>query len=177
MMGKHRQWVQISIFALVLLIGGWTLLNNLFHADKKPTTGSTAPDFKLASLDGQTRELSDLKGKVVVVNFWGTFCEPCRNEMPALEKQKAKWAGKNVEILGLNLDEPRVAVESFIRQYNVTFPILFDKNEETRKRYGVSQYPTTFFVKPDGKIGEIRIGEMDEAYIERTITSLLPQQP
>ncbi|SDC39067.1 Peroxiredoxin [Paenibacillus sp. UNCCL117] len=175
MMGKHKKWVQIAIFTVILLVGGWTLVNNLFFADKKPTEGANAPDFKLASLDGQTRQLSDLKGKVVVINFWGTFCEPCRNEMPALEQQKAKWAGKNVEIWGLNLDEPKVAVENFIKQYKVTFPILFDKNEETRKRYGVSQYPTTFFVKPDGKIGEIRIGEMDAAYIDKTIASLLPQ--
>lgn len=81
---------------------------------------------------------------------------------------------KNVEILGLNLNEPRVAVENFVNQYKVTFPILLDKNEETRKRYGVSQYPTTFFIKPDGKIGVIRVGQMDEAFIDQTISSLLP---
>ena len=173
MMGKHRQWVQIAIFAVVVLVGGWTLVSNVFFSDEKPKVGSKAPDFKLMSLDGQTRQLADSKGKVVVVNFWGTFCEPCRNEMPALERQKAKWAGKNVEILGLNLDEPRVAVENYIKQVNTTFPILFDKNEEVRKRYGVSQYPTTFFVKPDGKIGVIRIGEMNEQYIDQTIASLL----
>ncbi|SCW27642.1 Peroxiredoxin [Paenibacillus tianmuensis] len=175
-MGKHRRWVQISIFAVIIVIGALTLASNLFGSDKKPTQGSEAPDFKLLSLDGATRKLSDYRGKVVVVNFWGTFCEPCRNEMPALERQRAKWKDKNVEILGLNLDEPRVAVENFVSQYKVTFPILLDKNEETRKRYGVSQYPTTYFIGPEGKVDVIRIGEMDEAYIEKTITSLLPQK-
>lgn len=164
----------MAIFAVVILVGGWTLTNNLFLSDKKPTEGAVAPNFKLVGLDGSTKELSELKGKVVVVNFWGTFCEPCREEMPALERQHAKWSGKNVEILGLNLDEPRVAVENFVNQYKVTFPILLDKNEETRKRYGVSQYPTTFFIKPDGKVGVIRVGQMDEAFIDQTISSLLP---
>lgn len=172
-MGKNKKWVQISIFAVILIVGAFTLMSHLFSSDKKPTVGAKAPDFTLLGLDGKTYKLSDYKGKVVIVNFWGTFCEPCRNEMPALERQHAKWAGKNIQILGLNLDEPKIAVENFISQYKVTFPILFDKGEENRKRYGVSQYPTTFFVKPDGKIGAIRIGEMDEAYIEQTIQSLL----
>jgi peroxiredoxin len=173
MMGKNKKWIQITIFAVIIVVGALTLASNLFMTDKKPTVGAKAPDFTLLGLDGQTHKLSDARGKVVVVNFWGTFCEPCRNEMPALERQHVKWAGKNVEIMGLNLDEPRVAVENFINQYKVTFPILFDKNEENRKRYGVSQYPTTFFVGPDGKIAVIKIGEMTEPFIEKTLTTLL----
>lgn len=172
-MGKNKKWIQLAIFAVIVIIGALTLVSNLYMSDKKPVQGSKAPDFTLLGLDGKTYKLSDQKGKVVVVNFWGTFCEPCRDEMPALERQRAKWAGKNVEIWGLNLDEPRVAVQNFVSQYKVTFPILFDKNEENRKRYGVSQYPTTFFVGPDGKIAVIRIGEMDEPFIEQTITTLL----
>ncbi|CAG7611927.1 Thiol-disulfide oxidoreductase ResA [Paenibacillus solanacearum] len=173
MMGKNRKWIQIAIFAVIVAVGALTLVSNLFFSDKKPEVGSKAPDFTLLGLDGKTYKLSDAKGKVAVVNFWGTWCEPCRNEMPALERQHAKWAGKNVEFLGLNLDEPRVAVQNFISQYNVTFPILFDKNEENRKRYGVTQYPTTFFIGTDGKIAEIKIGEMTEAYIDSTLTTLL----
>ncbi|TVY11702.1 thiol-disulfide oxidoreductase ResA [Paenibacillus cremeus] len=172
-MGKNKKWIQIAIFAVIVVIGALTLISNVFLSDKKPVVGSKAPDFTLLGLDGKTHKLSDYKGKVVVVNYWGTFCEPCRDEMPALERQHAKWAGKNVEILGLNLDEPRVAVENFINQYKVTFPILFDKNEENRKKYGVSQYPTTFFIGPDGKIAVIRIGQMDEPFIEQTLTTLL----
>lgn len=171
-MGKHRQWFQIAIFAVILVIGALTLTSQLFSGDKKPTQGAQAPNFKLLGLDGKTYELSDFKGKAVVVNFWGTFCEPCREEMPALQRQHAKWGDKLV-VLGLNLDEPKVTVENFISQYKVTFPILMDKNEEIRKRYGVSQYPTTFFVDPDGTVGQIRIGGMDETFIEQTVASLL----
>ncbi|WP_281886826.1 thiol-disulfide oxidoreductase ResA [Paenibacillus sp. YYML68] len=172
-MGKARRSIQIIIFALIAAVGGWTLYTNLFAGTEKPVVGAAAPNFKLSSLDGVTRELSDYKGKVVVVNFWGTFCEPCRNEMPALDRQQTKWKDSGVVVLGLNLDEPRITVDNYIRQVGVTFPILFDKDEQMRKRYGVSQYPTTFFIKPDGRIGEIRIGEMDEAYIDRTIAAML----
>ncbi|UUZ79494.1 redoxin domain-containing protein [Paenibacillus sp. P26] len=172
-MGKNRRWIQIAIFAVIVVVGALTLANNLFSSDKKPAVGDNAPDFTLAGLDGKTHKLSDYKGKVVIVNFWGTFCEPCRNEMPALDRRRAKWAGKNVEILGLNLNESKVTVQNFIDQYKVGFTILFDQNEVMRRRYGVTQYPTTFFVKPDGKIGVIQIGEMQEPFIEKTIASLL----
>lgn len=171
-MGKQRQWIQIAIFAVIVAIGALTLTSQLFSSDKKPTQGAQAPNFKLLGLDGSTYELSDFKGKAVIVNFWGTFCEPCRDEMPALERQHAKW-GDQLVVLGLNLDEPRVTVENFISQYKVTFPILMDKNEEIRRRYGVSQYPTTFFVGPDGIVSQIRIGEMDEPFIEQTVAAML----
>lgn len=174
-MGKNKKWVQIAIFAVIVVIGALTLAGNLFSSEKKPVVGAAAPEFTLAGLDGKTYKLGDYKGKVVVVNFWGTFCEPCRNEMPALDRQRAKWAGGNVEILGLNLDEPKVSVQNFIDQYQVKFPILFDKNEVMRKRYGVTQYPTTFFIGPDGKIAVVQIGEMQEAFIEKTIAGLAKQ--
>ncbi|AFH62035.1 redoxin domain-containing protein [Paenibacillus caseinilyticus] len=174
-MGKHRQWIQISILAVILVIGGLTLANNLFSKEEKPVAGSAAPNFKLLGLDGKTHNLSDYEGKPVVVNFWGTFCEPCRNEMPALERQHAKW-GDKVAILGLNLDEPKVAVENYVKETGVTFPILFDKEETMRKRFGVKEYPTTFFLNGDGTIAAIKVGEMDEPFIERTLTSLLQQQ-
>ncbi|WP_284640310.1 thiol-disulfide oxidoreductase ResA [Paenibacillus silviterrae] len=171
-MGKHRKWVQIVIFAAVVIIGALTLGNNLFLADKKPVQGGKAPEFKLVGLDGKQHQLSDYKGKIVVVNFWGTFCEPCRNEMPALDRQYAKWKDKNVVVLGLNIGERPVSVRTFVEQYNVKFPILLDDNEEIRKRFGVRDYPTTFFINPDGRIARIQVGEMTESFIEQTITSL-----
>jgi peroxiredoxin len=171
-MGKNKKWVQLAIFAVIVVIGALTLGNNLFLSDKKPTIGSKAPDFTLVGLDGNQHQLSDYKGKTVVLNFWGTFCEPCRDEMPALDRQHEKWKDKNVVVLGSNIGERPVSVKSFIEQYNIKFPILLDDREEIRKRYGVKDYPTTFFIKPDGKVGHIQIGEMTEGFIEQTITSL-----
>ncbi|NOU97598.1 thiol-disulfide oxidoreductase ResA [Paenibacillus sp. LMG 31456] len=171
-MGKNKRWVQLVIFSAVLLIGALTLINNLYAKDKKPVEGSKAPDFTLVGLDGKEHQLSDYKGKTVMINFWGTFCPPCKDEMPAIQHQFDKRNAQKVEFLGLNLGESKITVQNFIDQYKITFPILLDDNEETRKRYGVMNYPTTFFVGPDGKIAKIWIGEMTEAFIEQTIASI-----
>jgi peroxiredoxin len=171
-MGKHKRWLQLTIFAAVLVIGALTLINNLYATDKTPVEGSTAPDFSLVGLDGKQHNLSDYKGKTVMVNFWGTFCPPCKDEMPAIQNQFNKRDAQNVEFLGLNLGESRITVQNFVDQYKITFPILLDNNEETRKRYGVMNYPTTFFINPDGKIAKIWVGEMKEPFIEQTLVSI-----
>jgi peroxiredoxin len=171
-MGKNRRWVQLGIFSVVIVIGLLTLISNLYATDKRPVEGSKAPDFTLAGLDGKQHKLSDYKGKTVVVNFWGTFCPPCKNEMPAIQHQYDKFNQQDVVFLGLNLGESKITVQSFLDQNKITFPILMDDNEATRKRYSVMNYPTTFFITPGGTIAKIMIGEMTEAYIEQTLASL-----
>jgi peroxiredoxin len=171
-MGKNKRGIQLLIFSIVIVIGALTLINNLYATEKKPVEGSKAPDFTLLDLNGKQHKLSDYKGKTVMVNFWGTWCPPCKDEMPAIQHQFDKRDKQNVEFLALNLGESKITVQSFVDQYKITFPILLDDNEATRKRYGVSQYPTTFFITPDGKISKIMIGEMTEAYIEKTLASV-----
>lgn len=171
-MGNNRKWIQISIFAVIVVVGALTIASNLFANNEKPSVGGKAPNFTLKSMDGETYELSDLKGKAVMVNFWGTFCEPCRYEMPAIQRQFDKWDKEKVVFLGVNLGESKVTVANFIEQYKVSFPILLDNNEETRKRYGVTQYPTTFFIGPDGKISDIHKGVMDDAIIEQKLAAI-----
>lgn len=173
-MGKNRKWIQTAILAVVLLIGGWTIGTSLFgDTEKAPQAGDKAPSFAVKGMDGKTLKLDDLKGKPAVVNFWGTFCEPCRNEMPALQKQADKWAPSGLAVIGMNLGENAVTVKSFIEQYKVRFPVYLDEEEAVRKRYGVMYYPTTFFLKPDGTVFRIKVGEMDEAYIDQTVSDLL----
>lgn len=171
-MGKNKRWVQMAIFTVVIVIGALTLINNLYATDKKPVEGSKAPEFTLVGLDGKQHQLSEYKGKTVMVNFWGTFCPPCKDEMPAIQNQYDKLNKQNAEFLALNLGESKITVQSFVEQYKINFPILLDDKEEVRKRYGVMQYPTTFFIDPEGKIAKIRIGEMDEAFIEQTLASI-----
>lgn len=173
-MGKNKKWIQIAILTAVLLIGGWTVGNSLFgKSEAVPKAGDKAPAFSVKGLDGKDLKLEDLKGKPVVLNFWGTFCEPCRNEMPALQRQADKWSSSGLAVLGMNLGENAVTVKSFVDQYQIRFPIYLDEEETIRKRYGVMYYPTTFFIKPDGSVYEIKVGEMNEATIEQTVTALL----
>lgn len=174
-MGRNKKWVQIGIFAIVLIIGVFTIITNLSaSASKKyPQQGEKATNFSLVGLDGQTHELSDYKGKVVLMNFWGTFCPPCKEEMPDLQKQYDKWKSQGVVFLEVNVDKNKVTVQGFMEQYKLNMPVLLDANEVVRKLYGVMDYPTTFFIGTDGKIAVKKIGQMDEKFIDETIASLV----
>lgn len=172
-MRKHRKWIQGIILTAVLLIGGYTIGSSLFAKEDIPREGSTAPDFTLTGLDGEKVSLSDYRGKAVMVNFWGSWCEPCAREMPAIQRQYEKWKDHGLVVLGLNLDESKVTVQSFVKQTNVTFPVLLDKELRMRDRYAVKNYPTTFFIDPNGKIVKIAVLEMDDTFIEQTIRPML----
>ncbi|GIP37511.1 thioredoxin-like protein YneN [Paenibacillus sp. J31TS4] len=171
-MGRNRKWIQICILLAVVILGGWTIASSVLDKTEIPKVGSKAPEFTLTGLDGKTHQLSDYKGKTVVVNFWATYCPPCREEMPDIQKQAAKWADKDVVVLGVNVAESKVTAKNFVDQLGVTFPILLDSKDKIRREYGVLNYPTTVFVKPDGKIAVIKEGLMDEAYLDRTIASV-----
>lgn len=170
---RSRKWLQISILIGLLAIVGLTVGGALFKDSPIPKPGGRAPEFNAPGLDGQKHTLSDLRGKPFVLNFWGTFCEPCRTEMPALQKQADKWAPKGLVVIGMNVGENAVTVKSFIEQYRIRFPIYFDETDNIRKDFGVLNYPTTFFIRPDGTIHQIKVGQMDEAYIEQTVASML----
>ncbi|MCD1260173.1 redoxin domain-containing protein [Paenibacillus athensensis] len=172
-MGTYKRWVQLGIFAVVLVVGILTIINNLSSSDSKsyPQVGGKALNFTLVGLDGQTHELADFKGKPVVINFWGTFCPPCKEEMPALQRQYEKWSPQGVVFLEVNVDTNKVTVQGFMDQYKLSLPVLLDANEKVRKMYGVMDYPTTFFVGKDGKITVKKIGQMDESFIDTTIAA------
>lgn len=174
-MGKHRKWIQLSIFVFVLLVVGVTATNALMRGeDKPPEVGDTAPSFELETLGGGTADLSEYRGKPVVINFWGTFCPPCVEETPALQRMYEKYEEQGVAILGVNLAEkPIVRIEQFVERFDVSYPVLLDPELAVRDRYGVRSYPTTFFVDAEGVVREIKVGGMTEGYIEANIRKLL----
>jgi thiol-disulfide isomerase/thioredoxin len=116
-----------------------------------------APDFEYNTPDGKTAKLSDLRGKVVVINFWATWCQPCRQEMPAL--QRAASATTDVVFLEIDLQEPGDKVHSFMDQLALDrlLPVL-DTDGATTRRFGVLSFPSTFFVGGDGVIRHLVIG-------------------
>jgi peroxiredoxin len=173
-MGRNKKWIQLAIFAVVLVIGILTIISNLSATgDKKyPQIGDKAPDFTLVDMNGQPHKLSEFKGKPVLINFWGTFCPPCKEEMPALQRQYDQWKQQGVVFLEVNLDTNKITVQSFLDQYKLTMPVLLDTKEVVRKDYGVLEYPTTFFIGENGKIVFKKIGGMQESYIQETLKSL-----
>ncbi|WP_379353322.1 MULTISPECIES: redoxin domain-containing protein [unclassified Paenibacillus] len=174
-MGKSRKTVQIIILLAVIVIGGYAIGTAIFKKDPSGTlkVGQEPPNFTLADLNGGTTNLSDFKGKPVVINFWGTFCEPCVREMPEFERQYVKWKDRGLVILAINLSEDTLTVNNFVKRFNLTYPILRDQNRKTERSYSLRQYPTTFFVKPDGTLMEVYVGGMLEEDINERVERLL----
>lgn len=126
--------------------------------------GSAAPDFELQTLSGEKVRLSDLRGKIVLINFWATWCEPCKIEMPFFEKLYQK-NGSQLEILAVNFDEPQQKVQQFAEEFGLSFPILLDPGAEVQNLYRVRGYPTTFIVDEEGMTSFHHIGLITEEQV------------
>ncbi|WP_035571904.1 TlpA family protein disulfide reductase [Halonatronum saccharophilum] len=118
--------------------------------------GKVAPDFTLLNLEGEEVSLSDYRGKNVLINFWASWCPPCREEMPDLIEFHNKY--DDFVVLGVNIGEHRDTVREFIKGDNYTFPILLDEQREIARDYLVTVVPTSYFVGPDGKVDYIMRG-------------------
>ncbi|MFL6560870.1 MAG: redoxin domain-containing protein [Bacillus sp. (in: firmicutes)] len=120
--------------------------------------GAKAPDFELKTLTGENVKLSDLKGKKVMLNFWATWCPPCKAEMPAME-QFSKKDGKDIVILAVNID-PQLDVQGFVDENKITFPIPLDTDDKVNETYQVLTIPTTYFIDTKGIIQNKYSGSM-----------------
>lgn len=130
--------------------------------------GTEIVDFELQDLSGATRRLSDFRGKVVFLNFWATWCGPCRFEMPSMEKLYRRLKDEGLEILAVNLQEDRSSVEQFVDEYGLSFPVLLDTTGRIGATYGARSIPTTYIVDREGFViaGTIGTREWDtEEYI------------
>lgn len=136
--------------------------------------GSQAPDFELVDLNGETHRLSDYKGQGVFLNFWGTWCEPCKTEMPAMDRQYAAYKNQGVQILAVNIAQSEFEVQKFINNLNVNFPVVIDKTKSVMTAYNIRPLPTTILVNPQGKVQKIITGEMTEAQIASYMESIKP---
>ncbi|WP_172373668.1 peroxiredoxin family protein [Sporosarcina jiandibaonis] len=138
-----------------------------------------APDFKLTTLTGETVSLSDYKGKTVILNFWASWCPPCRVEMPYMENYyEENKDSENVEILAVNMTKTERGggdkigkVQGFVDELELTFPILLDEAGDVMKLYQVMAYPTTYIINPDGIITDVEIRGLDEELIAELVNN------
>ena len=143
-----------------------------------PREGFPAPDFSLPTLDGEEVTLSDLRGQVVVINLWTSWCPPCREEMPALEVVYGQYREEGLVVLGVNstFQDNEEAAASFVRELGLTFPILLDRSGAASRRYQLQALPTTYFVDRQGIIRSVVLGgPMSPATIESKIVDLLAE--
>ncbi|NDJ35143.1 MAG: TlpA family protein disulfide reductase [Chloroflexi bacterium] len=135
--------------------------------------GETAPDFTAETLGGDPVTLSGLGGQVVAVNFWATWCVPCRTEMPAL--QAASEANDNLTIVAVNVGERERPVSEFVDELGLTFTIALDPSEDISNLYGVRGLPVTVWIDPDGMVRFEHIGGLTAAQIDQYIAELAAQ--
>ena len=145
-----------------------------------PKQGFLAPEFTLQNIDGGTIQLSDLRGKVLLINIWATWCPPCRAEMPAMQRVYLDYQHLGFEILAVNAtkqDNP-TSVANFTSDLGLTFPILLDYDGDVSRKYQLRSLPTSFFVDTSGIIQDVIIGgPMAEALLRIRIEQLIGESP
>jgi peroxiredoxin len=168
-------WVRrILLVAMIGLIG--FAFYRMMGQGAAPEVGDSAPSFALTTLAGEKSRLADLQGKAVVLNFWATWCEPCRREMPAMQTMYEKYKEQGLEIVAVNMAETEIAVSAFAQQYGFTFPIWMDKEQEAVQLYGIGPIPTTFFIDATGMIRQKATGSLELSQLEQYIRSILPRK-
>ncbi|NNJ10865.1 TlpA family protein disulfide reductase [Chloroflexales bacterium ZM16-3] len=137
----------------------------------RPTDGEAAPDFSYTMADGSVHTLSELRGKRVLVNFWATWCMPCREEMPELQ-QTATDNSENLVILGVNRNEAPDAIAKFGNEVGVTFPLIANIAGDIGDRYGATSLPMTYFINSDGTISSRQLGGLSPALLAKHLDAL-----
>lgn len=140
-----------------------------------PEVDQLAPDFKLKDLEGQQRELGEFRGKVVLLNFWATWCGPCRVEIPDIRTVYTKYKEQGFIVLAVDIGETSTTVAKFARQFDMSFPVLLDSNMAVSRQYETFSIPSSFFLDRRGVIREARIGTMSQSYIEQVVSRLLKE--
>ncbi|MFW5940242.1 MAG: TlpA family protein disulfide reductase [Chloroflexota bacterium] len=137
-----------------------------------PAAGHLAPDFTLETLNGDSFTLSDYRGQPVVLNFWATWCPPCRAEIPFFQAASRTYNGQ-VAVVGIDDGEPRGIVAPYVAEMGMTYPVPLDETSEVSRRYRISSLPTTFFIDSAGTIQNIHIGILNQAVLDDQISQLL----
>ncbi|MFP7253175.1 thiol-disulfide oxidoreductase ResA [Terribacillus goriensis] len=172
---KRRFIVRVTVLVLLaglVLTACWQLLGE--GKAEKVGEGQQAPEFKLTDMrTDQEFKLSDMRGKGVLVNFWATYCEPCKQEMPLFEEASDTYENKDVILAAVNVDESSVVIDRFRKQYDLTFPILQD-NGQVMEAYGVDALPATFFISADGTVSRTVYGPLETERLEEYLDEIVP---
>jgi cytochrome c biogenesis protein CcmG/thiol:disulfide interchange protein DsbE len=185
---KHRSRIYTGIFfAVVILLFVFNNADYLFGGEEPngpyppnyipsgEQKSVQAPDFELPTTDGKKLKLSDFKGKVVILDFWATWCPPCRRGIPDLVDLKKKYGKKEFEIIGISVDAPQTKgdVVPFVKEYGINYPVVYG-NEAVGINYGgIQSIPTSFVVDKQGKIVASYVGLRPKEVYEEHIKKLL----
>lgn len=179
----NRRWATVMTVVLILSVS-WTFLSRVpvsattnGELPASPREGFPAPDLTLDQIGGGQVTLSQLRGKVVMVNLWASWCAPCRIEMPAIEKVYRAYKDQGFVVLGVNstFQDSEPDAIAFVQEMNLTFPILLDRTGSVSHRYQLRALPSTYFLDRKGVIRVAVFGSMNEALIESKVAELIKE--
>ena len=180
-----QRWVlfQSIVIILSLLWLSFSVLTAQ-HAQAEviqiPQKGFSAPNFSLLDTQGQELQLEDFQGQAIILNFWATWCPPCKAEMPDLQNVFIQKQYSGVVVLGVNRTDQDNSLEldRFLESYGITFPVLLDSSGEIAKIYNISALPTTYFIRPDGIIHKVIVGgPLPQALLLAEIQQMIQESP
>ena len=169
---KQLRWLLPLAAVPILWLLYWALGRDTYVLPS-PMAGREAPEFQLVSLDGDTISLADLRGRVVILNFWASWCIPCRTEHPVLVQTERTWDDSEVVLLGLVYQDSRANAERFLAQYGGDWTHVLDPSQRTAIDYGVYGVPETFFIGRDGQIAHKKVGPVTWDLVRYQVDSLL----
>ncbi len=172
--------VLCAVVALVALLGYGLASNEPDRkVDRALAAGQRepAPEVELPTLaGGKTGTLDDYKGQVVVLNFWASWCDPCRAESPLLERWHQRIRGDEATVLGVDVQDVSGDADDFIDEYGLTFPMLRDGTGDTREDFGILSLPETFVIDRQGRVAAVRRGPVDDAFMREQVAPLLRER-
>jgi peroxiredoxin len=173
---RKRRLVTRTI--ILLLLGAaviYTLYANFTKDTKqKVAVGAEAPDFALVDMQGNKHQLSDYRGQGVFLNFWGTWCPPCKKEMPYINNQYHQYKDKGVQVLTVDIQESELAVNQFADRLKLDFPIMIDTDKEVMNTYGIDPLPATFLIDKNGKVVNYYTGALTEEKVREFMEKIKP---
>lgn len=170
-----RRPLLIALLIALLTTGGvWLFVQLTSGTEDRAGLDQPAPAVVGTTLDGEAFDLAALRGRPVVINFWGPSCVPCRDEFPLLISKQADHAGDGLAIVGVLTDDPPEPARAFVAEYGATWPTVEDPDRAMKTAWRVAARPQTYFVDAEGVIRGIQIGEMRDADFERLYAKIAP---
>jgi cytochrome c biogenesis protein CcmG/thiol:disulfide interchange protein DsbE len=174
--GGRWGWIarSFAVLGVVALLGlvGWGMV----RAQAGPKSSGLAPDFTIHTFDGESVTLSELRGQVVVINFWASWCPPCRDEAPYLERTWREYQDQGVVFIGVDYVDTEPEALAYIEEFDITYPNGPDLRTEISQAYQIQGVPETFFVGVDGTLRGAKIGPLSPPELEERLTSLLAER-
>ncbi len=172
---KKRLIFRTIILSVLVITLIFVLIINFQRNNPILAAGDTAPDFMLADLEtGDDIQLSENHGKGVMINFWATYCEPCKEEMPFMDELYEKYKDDGFEIIAVSVDRNEMVIRNFYERYGLSFPIVHDRKGAVMRAYQISPLPTSIFINPDGTIEHIIKSPLNLEYLDSYIQEILP---